>query len=150
MEGNTLNTNNTDICRRCHRKLKTEESKRLGFGKTCYKKYLARKRTYLFEMNCEENVMLNERDVKVFYELNSRLNPISRNIGVIGDDKKFKHKISLLNKKYKSSSKKAYNNIKIISNNTDVYRVIIQDLEYSYIKISSVNDLIGRTFRKFI
>ena len=31
------------ICRRCHRKLKDAESKKLGFGKTCYKKYCKRK-----------------------------------------------------------------------------------------------------------
>lgn len=39
-----------NICRRCHRKLLSEESKKLGFGKTCYKKYMQRKKTYLFEM----------------------------------------------------------------------------------------------------
>ena len=39
-----------NICRRCHRKLKDEKSKQLGFGKTCYQKYIKRKRHYLFEM----------------------------------------------------------------------------------------------------
>lgn len=39
-----------DICKRCHRKLKDEKSKELGFGKVCYKKYLSRKKVYLFEM----------------------------------------------------------------------------------------------------
>ena len=42
------------LCRRCHRKLKDEESKKLGFGKTCYKKYCKRKPTYLFEVNISE------------------------------------------------------------------------------------------------
>ena len=37
-------------CNRCHRKLIDEKSKKLGFGKVCYKKYLAKKKTYLFEM----------------------------------------------------------------------------------------------------
>lgn len=37
-------------CRRCHRKLKDEKSRQLGFGKTCYEKYLKRKKAYLFEM----------------------------------------------------------------------------------------------------
>ena len=39
-----------NICRRCHRKLRDEKSKELGFGKVCYKKYLSRKKVYLFEM----------------------------------------------------------------------------------------------------
>ena len=39
------------ICRRCHRKLTDAESKKLGFGKICYKKYLARKRNYLFDID---------------------------------------------------------------------------------------------------
>lgn len=38
------------ICKRCHRKLKDERSKELGFGKVCYQKYLNRKKTYLFDM----------------------------------------------------------------------------------------------------
>lgn len=42
------------ICRRCHRKLKDAESKKLGFGKTCYKKYCKRKPTYLFEVTANE------------------------------------------------------------------------------------------------
>lgn len=37
-------------CKRCHRELKNIESKELGFGKTCYHKYINRKRTYLFEI----------------------------------------------------------------------------------------------------
>lgn len=28
-------------CLRCGRKLKSEESKQIGFGKTCYKKYMS-------------------------------------------------------------------------------------------------------------
>ena len=39
------------ICRRCHRKLTDAESKKLGFGKICYQKYLARKRNYLFDID---------------------------------------------------------------------------------------------------
>ena len=39
-----------NICRRCHRKLRDQKSKELGFGKVCYKKYLSRKKVYLFEM----------------------------------------------------------------------------------------------------
>ena len=38
------------ICRRCHRKLKDEKSIELGFGQVCYKKYMAKKKVYLFDM----------------------------------------------------------------------------------------------------
>ena len=38
------------ICKRCHRKLKDKKSIELGFGNVCYKKYMARQRLYLFEM----------------------------------------------------------------------------------------------------
>ena len=38
------------ICKRCHRKLKDEKSKELGFGKVCYQKYLNKKKSYLFDM----------------------------------------------------------------------------------------------------
>ena len=41
------------ICRRCHRKLVDEKSKNLGFGSVCYKKYLARKRNFLFDIDME-------------------------------------------------------------------------------------------------
>ena len=52
---NTLESNNeVVICRRCHRRLKDGESKKLGFGKTCYKKYLKRKTNYLFEVSTNE------------------------------------------------------------------------------------------------
>lgn len=44
------------ICKRCHRKLKDENSKKLGFGKICYEKYMKRKRSYLFEMDGESNM----------------------------------------------------------------------------------------------
>ena len=56
VEKNHLTQEDTDsvICRRCHRKLKDEESKQLGFGKICYKKYLKRKPNYLFEVNTNE------------------------------------------------------------------------------------------------
>ena len=46
-----------DICKRCHRKLKDEKSKELGFGKVCYKKYLKRKKSYLFDMEVNDEVI---------------------------------------------------------------------------------------------
>ena len=48
------------ICKRCHRKLKDERSKELGFGKVCYQKYLNKKKTYLFDMEVT-NEATNEK-----------------------------------------------------------------------------------------
>lgn len=38
------------VCQRCGRKLKDYNSKRLGYGQLCYKKYLSRQKVYLFDM----------------------------------------------------------------------------------------------------
>ena len=43
----------SNLCRRCHRKLKDPDSKKLGFGKICYKKYLKEQKNYLFKMEGE-------------------------------------------------------------------------------------------------
>lgn len=43
------------ICRRCHRKLKDETSRKLGFGKVCYKKYIQKSTVYLFDMEGVKN-----------------------------------------------------------------------------------------------
>lgn len=43
------------LCKRCHRKLKDEKSKKLGFGPTCYKKYLNKQKIYLFEMEVKND-----------------------------------------------------------------------------------------------
>lgn len=52
-------TTNLDevFCKRCHRKLKDEKSKEIGFGKICYEKYIKKSAMFLFEMevNNEEN-----------------------------------------------------------------------------------------------
>ena len=49
--------NQIKYCKRCHRKLKDEKSKELGFGKICYKKYIQanQKKNYLFEVAYEGN-----------------------------------------------------------------------------------------------
>ena len=50
--------NDKDICKRCHRKLKDDKSKELGFGPVCYKKYLNRKKTYLFDMEVNNEITI--------------------------------------------------------------------------------------------
>lgn len=47
---NTILGQEKCLCKRCHRPLKDEKSKELGFGKICYQKYASRKKTYLFEV----------------------------------------------------------------------------------------------------
>lgn len=44
---------NDNYCRRCHRKLKDEKSKQLGFGKICYLKYIksTQHNNYLFDID---------------------------------------------------------------------------------------------------
>lgn len=38
------------LCKRCHRKLKDPEQRKLGFGKVCYKKQFRNRKIHLFEM----------------------------------------------------------------------------------------------------
>lgn len=48
-------------CRRCHRKLKDENSRKLGFGKVCYKKYNDKRKTYLFDIEVVNSEIKIER-----------------------------------------------------------------------------------------
>lgn len=41
-------------CKRCSRKLKTEESQRLGYGKICYEKYKKNLEHYTLLFDIEE------------------------------------------------------------------------------------------------
>lgn len=51
---------NKVLCRKCHRVLKDEQSKKLGFGPICYKKYLNRKKVYLFDMEVPDEIITKE------------------------------------------------------------------------------------------
>lgn len=42
--------NDKKYCKRCHRELKSDESKRLGYGKTCYARINRHQSLYLFEV----------------------------------------------------------------------------------------------------
>ena len=48
------------LCKRCHRKLKDDKSKTLGFGPICYNKYLKQQKTYLFEIGAN-NETFNDK-----------------------------------------------------------------------------------------
>ena len=45
-----LDGNEEIFCKRCHRKLRDEKYKKLGFGKICYEKYIKKSSLYLFDM----------------------------------------------------------------------------------------------------
>ena len=46
------------ICKRCHRPLKDEKSKQLGYGKICYQKITKKNSLYLFEMEDNNEVRI--------------------------------------------------------------------------------------------
>ena len=50
-----------NICKRCHRKLVEDNSKKVGFGPICYHKYLERKKTYLFDMEVTNEITKQTR-----------------------------------------------------------------------------------------
>lgn len=92
----------------------------------------------------ENNMEFTERDLIIFYELHNRINLKSRNIGVLGDSKKFKRIIKDIYKQHKEKG------MQVLSVKDDKYIFIINDIEYSYIKIETLQDLRGRYFRKYI
>ena len=50
---NIKQTEQINICKRCHRRLKDNQSTTLGFGPICYKKYLEKQKVYLFDIKEE-------------------------------------------------------------------------------------------------
>ena len=50
-------TDEVIVCRRCHRRLKDDESKKLGYGKICYCKVNLKEKNYLFDI---KGVSINE------------------------------------------------------------------------------------------
>lgn len=138
-----------EYCKRCHRKLKDKKSRELGFGKTCYKKYMSRERHYLFEMNDTIGGidMLGDTDVINFYQLLNRFSLKSRNIGIIGDEKKYNKILKNIMKIYKNKK-----NIKVIINENHKFSVIVGDIEYTYILIQNLQDdmFVNTKFRKYM
>ena len=59
------------LCRRCGRRLKTEEAKQRGMGKTCWEKSHTSSSKRLFEVNTNESKL--EGMVKIGAEGSSRL-----------------------------------------------------------------------------
>lgn len=50
MENKIIMQNEVVFCKRCHRKLKDPEHKRLGYGKICYEKVKKDNTNYLFRI----------------------------------------------------------------------------------------------------
>lgn len=134
------------LCKRCHRKLKDIQSKQLGFGPICYEKYKNSKKHYLFDIEKGNNTMeLNKDDIIKFYTLYSHYDVVSPNIGVIGDNKRFKQVVNAKCKLLKKENKDIFTNM----NNTKC-TIIIDDIEQTYIQIQTTEDLQNRKFSKFI
>ena len=58
MEEKIITQNEVVFCRRCHRKLKDPEHKKLGYGKICYEKAKRDNINYLFKIE-DDNICLN-------------------------------------------------------------------------------------------
>lgn len=50
MHDTEIKSKQYEICKRCGRKLKSQESKILGYGPSCYKKYLKENSCHLFKL----------------------------------------------------------------------------------------------------
>lgn len=87
---------------------------------------------------------LTREDIIKFYYLKAYYNPTSPNIGVIGNEKEFKHRMKPIIKRLKTiKGTKFYQfNNKLTT--------IIGDIETTYIKIETVDDLVGKDFRKYM
>ena len=91
--------------------------------------------------------MLNEADIMKFYELYRHLDIKSPNIGIVGDTYKFRRYTNDFIKKYKKRNK----DIKIIcSREGKQCTILIDDIEISFMKISTYQDLTGYKFRKYL
>lgn len=51
-------------CKRCHRELKSEKSRKLGYGDVCYKKSINCKSLYLFELE-DTKCLISEEEKKI-------------------------------------------------------------------------------------
>lgn len=131
-------------CKRCHRQLKDEQSKQLGFGPVCYQKQIKKKVNYLFNM--EDNKMnIEKRDLIMFYELLSRYSKTSTNIAVTGTEKEFKTKMQNILKSIKDYDYMRYSNT-----HRPKYMIVKDDIEQTYIHIQNTDDMKGLYFRKFM
>lgn len=88
---------------------------------------------------------LNRNDIIKFYTLYSHYNPLSNNIGIIGDLKTFNDYIKKVDKSFE---KIKYN--KFFNEDKTKYTIICDDIEYSYVMIQTTEDLKNLYFKKFI
>lgn len=88
---------------------------------------------------------LDKIDIIKFYILYRHYNPISNNIGIIGDTNRFKNYIKDILKALRKSR------CRVISNEDKTKYTIIKDnIEYTYALIRNTDDLKGLYFKKFI
>ena len=57
-----VNNTSQDIeyCKRCHRKLKDEKSRKLGYGKVCYNKINQNNKNYLFNLEDINEIIIKK------------------------------------------------------------------------------------------
>lgn len=89
---------------------------------------------------------ITEHDIRMFYTLLVRYDKTSSNIGVVGPYEKCNRQL----KEIAAICKKEHLPMKV-NTESGIYRIITPDgIETTYIRIKNINDLKGRTFRKFI
>lgn len=81
-----------------------------------------------------------ESDLYKFYELHNRINIKSRNVGIIGDTKRFKRVMKRIYKQHRE------NGVRIMKFSDRKYTFILNDVEYSYIQVENTQDLIRKYF----
>lgn len=84
-------------------------------------------------------------DIIMFYTLKQHFDIISTNIGITGDNRRFKRYVLRAYKSIKNKHKQIY------SNETKTKYTILNDgMEITFIHIRTTEDLQGKYFRKFI
>ena len=87
---------------------------------------------------------LERSDIEKFYYLHTRFNELSSNIGVVANQKEFDKKMKPIIHRIKHiKGAKCYK-----TSNTLV--TFIGNEETTFVRIQDTNDLIGRTFRRFM
>ncbi len=91
-----------------------------------------------------EKIELNERDIKVYYNLANHINILSQNIGILGTYEKYRKYINTIIKRYTGRQ-----DVQILKSKTSV-RIIDRGLETNFIWINTLEQLYNKTFKKYV
>ena len=89
---------------------------------------------------------ISKNNIRIFYELYKHFDICSRNVGIVGSKKTFLKYIRNIRNTYNKFSSRML----IDSNGSLRYTIFVDDIEYTYIQINSVDDLEGKFFHKYI